>query len=511
MVRNIAAAKGWSTRRSPRRHQLLNTPSRRFHAVGGRPLTDDECRRRGRRIPRRAHGDGAINNGRRSVDQSRDACTVLQRARTAVLRGRPKGFSWPGLGEADRRRRAQLILLANMRLLAYEQKRVQPVLERNLAYVPDAVRAWLGGELMGRNTLLDRMVRRLQDAGTAETDVRETFQIAATRGVYSMVVGTEELRVRSRPSHAASRQPCCCELASPRQDRRRYGPGRSSRTTSRTCSGGRCGPSCSVTTGPRRGCPHGRRQLAALRRAPELPRQPVPVPPAAERPYEPPRSTRPLPVALSRCSSCRPCPTPSPAQQALADFDGREPMSRPHSWTTTSWANWPTRGRARRRRRRRRQVVDLAPPSGRAIRTGTIGRARLPRLCARSENRATMHAPVEAFVRGGCRDRPHDPAELVHHAQDSSRSTASLSSPRSSWRRCPRPTWGAAGCRSLDMTGELVSQLEPAHPGDRPVPDQRHDPAIRPWRRRTGPTFTMARPEPRVRRVRLTHSAVRWL
>ena len=111
------------------------------------------------------------------------------------------------------------------RLLAYEQKRVQPVLERNLAYLPEAVRSWLGGELMGRNTLLDRMVRLgYKRAGTAETTVREMFQIAATRGVYSMVLGTEELRFgRDLPMPPPANP--VLRARQPVQDRRRYGSG----------------------------------------------------------------------------------------------------------------------------------------------------------------------------------------------------------------------------------------------------------------------------------------------
>ena len=120
---------------------------------------------------------------------------LLQRALQPYFEVLAKGLSWPDLGDDDRRSRAQLILLGNVRLVAYEQKRVQPVLERNLAYLPEAVRTWVGSELMGRNTLVSRALRKAYEhADGVEDSLHAAFQIAATRGVYSMVVGAEELR-----------------------------------------------------------------------------------------------------------------------------------------------------------------------------------------------------------------------------------------------------------------------------------------------------------------------------
>ena len=77
---------------------------------------------------------------------------------------------------------------------------------------------------MGRNTLLDRMVRLgYKRAGTAESTVREMFQIAATRGV-SMVLGTEELRFgRDLPMPPPANP--VLRARQPVQDRRRYGSG----------------------------------------------------------------------------------------------------------------------------------------------------------------------------------------------------------------------------------------------------------------------------------------------
>jgi len=136
-----------------------------------------------------------------------------------------KGLSGQYLSEAKRRERAQLILLANIRVLAYEQRRVQPVIRRNLAFVPDALRARLGRELMGRNRLSDRLLRKAYETTKPFHDVFETaFQIAATRGAYSIVVGTEELRFGRDLPMPPSANPVLRD-DQPEQDVRRYAPG----------------------------------------------------------------------------------------------------------------------------------------------------------------------------------------------------------------------------------------------------------------------------------------------
>jgi hypothetical protein len=124
-----------------------------------------------------------------------------------------------------RKRRAELILLGNLRLEAYVQTKVQPVLERNLAYVPDAVRAMIWSRLLGQDSLMARVGRRVYEA-SARTGaiVDEAFEIAATRHVYSVVIGTEELGFGRDlplppPANLALRD------RQPEVDRNRYGPG----------------------------------------------------------------------------------------------------------------------------------------------------------------------------------------------------------------------------------------------------------------------------------------------
>jgi hypothetical protein len=149
----------------------------------------------------------------------------LQRALQPYFEVLSKGLSGQFVSAEQRRDRAQLILLANVRVLAYEQRRVQPVVRRNLAFVPDAVRARYGRELMGRNRLSDRLLRNVVEKTTPIQEALETaFQIAATRGAYSIVVGTEELRFGRDLPMPPPANPVLREHQ-PEQDRRRYAPG----------------------------------------------------------------------------------------------------------------------------------------------------------------------------------------------------------------------------------------------------------------------------------------------
>lgn len=94
-----------------------------------------------------------------------------------------------------RKVRAQLILLGNIRLVAYEQKRLQPVLERNLNYVPHALRLKLVNRWSGRETpVTSRVIGAYRYIDRVVSMADEAYQIAATRYVYSMLVGQEELR-----------------------------------------------------------------------------------------------------------------------------------------------------------------------------------------------------------------------------------------------------------------------------------------------------------------------------
>jgi hypothetical protein len=329
VVRNIVHGEGMVYEEiATTTHHLLRYALETIHAVGGRPLTDDELSKTWTTYSEKLTEAAAIINGRRLVDQFDETDVhLLQRAVQPYFEVVAKGLSWPGLGEEDRRRRAQLILLANVRLLAYEQKRVQPVLERNLAYLPEAVRSWLGGELMGRNTLLDRTMRlAYKRAGTAERTLREMFQIAATRGVYSMVLGTEELRFgRDLPVPPPANP--VLRARQPVQDRKRYGSGaffpyhlenlqwrpvwaevqrhdRSSGEGARTAVDNwlRYGERLNFLVNLFR----SRQQLSTL--------------------YNAPRSAPTLPVALEPVQLLPGLrAAPSPAQQALPHFDGGNP------------------------------------------------------------------------------------------------------------------------------------------------------------------------------------------
>jgi hypothetical protein len=97
--------------------------------------------------------------------------------------------------EKSRKRRAELILLGNIRLGAYEQKRLQKVLESNLKYLPDALRLRLVTRWGGRETWITRSAVRLHRKSEPIEDLLDqVFQIAATRYVYAMVLGAEVLR-----------------------------------------------------------------------------------------------------------------------------------------------------------------------------------------------------------------------------------------------------------------------------------------------------------------------------
>jgi hypothetical protein len=122
--------------------------------------------------------------------------TTLQHAIQPYFEVVSKGLSRWDIDAAERKERAELILLGNVRCEAYAQYRLQPVLERNLAYIPDAIRMMIGSRLMGRNTtssqLLRRAYRRVEPAAEV---IDEGFRIAATRHAYLALIGDEELRL----------------------------------------------------------------------------------------------------------------------------------------------------------------------------------------------------------------------------------------------------------------------------------------------------------------------------
>ena len=136
-------------------------------------------------------------NPRRNDAEGLDSAdlAVLQRAVLPYFEVLMEGLSAPDVDDGARKRRAELILLANVRILAYEQKRLQPLLERNLAYIPDAVRDLVVHRLLHRDRWDARALRRPVTVSHGATALLvEAFQISATRNFYSMVLGTEEVR-----------------------------------------------------------------------------------------------------------------------------------------------------------------------------------------------------------------------------------------------------------------------------------------------------------------------------
>ena len=100
---------------------------------------------------------------------------ALQRAVTPYFSVLRRGLSAPNLDPEKRKERAEFILLGNLRIVAYEQLRLQSVFVRNFAYVPDSPRehvfsVWTNPELIpewwGADTVVEEMdVRSGGDIG----------------------------------------------------------------------------------------------------------------------------------------------------------------------------------------------------------------------------------------------------------------------------------------------------------------------------------------------------------
>ena len=135
-------------------------------------------------------------NPRRDATEVLDAgdLAMLQRAVLPYFEILMEGLSVPGVDHPAEKRRAELILLANVRVLAYEQKRLQPLFRRNLAYIPDAVRDRLVRPLLHHDHRGARALRTpIEVSHGASALLVEAFQIAATRNFFSMILGTEEV------------------------------------------------------------------------------------------------------------------------------------------------------------------------------------------------------------------------------------------------------------------------------------------------------------------------------
>jgi hypothetical protein len=130
-----------------------------------------------------------------------------------------------GLADKDAdggKRRAELILLGTIRLEAYAQTRLQPVLKRNLSYVPDALAARVGSRITGRTNRSTVRLRRLYERSQgARRFADEAFAIAATRYVFTLVVGQEVLGLGRDLPVAPPANPVLRDRL-PKADRDRY-------------------------------------------------------------------------------------------------------------------------------------------------------------------------------------------------------------------------------------------------------------------------------------------------
>jgi hypothetical protein len=171
---------------------------------------------------------GTLNDAR-SGDPNAIGATdvmVLQAAILPYFEALATGLTRDPDDRRKRKERAERILLGNIKLEAYAQTRVQPVLERNLSYVPDALRAVMGSRFTGRNTPMSNLFRTAYDrfGGASEGVVDEAFAITATRHVYSMVFGDETLTFGRDLPVPPPANPVLRDRQ-PELDRQRYAPG----------------------------------------------------------------------------------------------------------------------------------------------------------------------------------------------------------------------------------------------------------------------------------------------
>jgi hypothetical protein len=165
-------------------------------------------------------------NSKRHVSEALDAgaVTALQRAMEPYFQVLVEGRARPGLNREQRRQRAELILLGNVRTVAYEQKRLQPVFERNLAYVPDAIKDMVASRFGRRASLVKTLSKRLGEPHHLGEITNEALQITATRRLFSMIVGHEDLSFGRDVPPPPPGNPLL-RSGQPGIDQRRYGSG----------------------------------------------------------------------------------------------------------------------------------------------------------------------------------------------------------------------------------------------------------------------------------------------
>ena len=120
---------------------------------------------------------------------------LLQDALQPYFKVLSRGLSGPYAGARAHKERAELILLGNLRFVAFEQRRIQPVLERNFSYLPQALRLKLVTRWLGRPNLVSNAATRAYPYVAPHLGlIDEAFQIAVTRYIYSLTIGAEDLR-----------------------------------------------------------------------------------------------------------------------------------------------------------------------------------------------------------------------------------------------------------------------------------------------------------------------------
>jgi hypothetical protein len=147
---------------------------------------------------------------------------VLQEAVLPYFEVLAHGLTRLEADAAGHKKRAELILLGTIRLEAYAQTRLQPVLRRNLSYLPDALRAIVGTRLTGRTNRPSVALRRAYARSRRATELfDEAFEIAATRYVFAVVLGHEVLGLGRDLPLAPPANPVLRDRQ-PEADRKRY-------------------------------------------------------------------------------------------------------------------------------------------------------------------------------------------------------------------------------------------------------------------------------------------------
>jgi hypothetical protein len=166
-----------------------------------------------------------LNAARGSADAlDAGSVAVLQRAIRPYFLVLREGLGRSDLAAPQRKRRAELILLGNLRLVAYEQTRLQPVFERNLSYLPNKIKDAFAKRAGRHVSLISSLKKPFGKIGNMASIANEAFQIAASRRVFSMLIGSEELTFGRDIPVPPPANPLLLD-DQPETDRKRFRPG----------------------------------------------------------------------------------------------------------------------------------------------------------------------------------------------------------------------------------------------------------------------------------------------